>query len=443
MRQAIGINAIWDLADQGNYDHAAPSARTIKLARYHADGSLDTSFGSGGIGQIEVPDVNGATAGAITVTSDGGIVGVGHAHSSNRNSDAFLVKFQGSGSPPLQNGEQTMSTGGPAMMMFMRSGPNTPEAPAGWTMVVDHIGEDRFARVVLVHQDGTRLLLPEVRPDGSVSLSGTEQGDQITVERVSGLPPASSATTISFAFFQTPVGGVGLNSPFFDPAVFQEHAERAREGWLNDEQLVKDTIARGEEQAVLDQYKELAKEAKQAADAAQAVLDDLRATREFIRYKLDGLYDIYVEVTDAVTAKTRIRIDAAGGNDVVQISNNVPFKATLAGGWGADKLTSGKRRSLLIGGGGNDRLFSRSRVGAILDGGKGADKYYTRFSDSEVMARNDGDVLVIGNLTFDVTRAGSFGIVQTSETNPGEWRCYYLVEGETGTVDLLASSTVG
>jgi Ca2+-binding RTX toxin-like protein len=138
---------------------------------------------------------------------------------------------------------------------------------------------------------------------------------------------------------------------------------------------------------------------------------------------------------DAALSASRIRIDAGGGSDTVSVANNVPIRTTVTGGAGADKLTSGSKRTLLSGGGGGDRLFSRSRHGGTLDGGKGADRYYNRFGEIQVMARADGDRVMVNDAAVKVAQPGVFGFSGTS-TNPG--KSYFLTEGDEGQTDLLA-----
>jgi Ca2+-binding RTX toxin-like protein len=155
---------------------------------------------------------------------------------------------------------------------------------------------------------------------------------------------------------------------------------------------------------------------------------------------MEGVYEIYVAMAGGVKNSARIRIDAAGGNDVVAVSTNVPLKASLSGGWGADKLTSGKRRSILYGGGGGDRLFSRSRAGGCLDGGKGADRYFNRFGEVEIMGRNDGDCLMVNGNPVGVTQCGIFGIdavVNLSSVNSTPGHCYFYAADDETKTDLL------
>jgi hypothetical protein len=114
---------------------------------------------------------------------------------------------------------------------------------------------------------------------------------------------------------------------------------------------------------------------QQLAAEHPALAAALASANDFIRVTVEGVYEVYITYSAKVKESARVRIDARGGHDVVAIANAVPLKATIVGGWGADKLTTGKKLALVLGGGGGDRLFSRSRYGGTLDGGTGADRY--------------------------------------------------------------------
>ncbi|MEA2733758.1 MAG: hypothetical protein QOE14_209, partial [Humisphaera sp.] len=351
-------------------------------------------------------------------------------------SDFLLARFQGgAGHQPVLTGntisapgQSASSTTEPVMFILAEGGPT----PSTWTAVYDR------ANIIVTRKDtGAAYQLPGVKPHGSVNITGSEGPDIITAERVSAVGPLDP-NLFQFVYFQTTAttGMVCVSANFVDPVKFQKHIDQTKSNLADAEARLAVSIAEHDPESVTASFREEVNHGKHLVKVAEATLEAMKTTTAFIRYRIDGVYDVYVAISDNMTSKTRIRIDAAGGNDVVAISNNVPLKATLAGGWGADKLTSGKRRSILYGGGGGDRLFSRSRVGGTLDGGKGADKYYTRFSECEVLARNDGDALIINDVPVKVTQCGIFGITGATATGPG--KCYYLVAGDEGQTDLLA-----
>src|SRR5262249_24701082 len=73
------------------------------LARYNADGSLDTTFGTGG---KVTTDFGGghASADAVAVQNDGKIVAAGHAYSAQTNWDFALTRYNSDGHPDTSFG---------------------------------------------------------------------------------------------------------------------------------------------------------------------------------------------------------------------------------------------------------------------------------------------------------------------------------------------------
>jgi Ca2+-binding RTX toxin-like protein len=152
------------------------------------------------------------------------------------------------------------------------------------------------------------------------------------------------------------------------------------------------------------------------------------------------VYDFYVQVSPEASAQSRLAVDGGAGSDSISVSSNVPLRTNLSGGSGSDKLTSGKKIANLYGGGGNDILISRSTKGGTLDGGKGSDRYYNRAaasgtttSEIRVLARRDGDRLMLASGAVPIVRSGLFGASTIDRDS------YYLVDGSAGQVDLLAA----
>jgi uncharacterized delta-60 repeat protein len=69
------------------------------LARYNSDGSLDTSFGAGGIVTTEFDggDISGANVNAVAVQPDGSIVAAGYAFDNNDQQDIALARYDAGG----------------------------------------------------------------------------------------------------------------------------------------------------------------------------------------------------------------------------------------------------------------------------------------------------------------------------------------------------------
>ncbi len=323
-----------------------------------------------------------------------------------------------------------MLDGTPLMFIRGQGGDQgSQHLPAGWNMLIE-MQPDGFPNMVLTRDSGEVLRLPVVKPDGSVTVDGTSDADTIAVERVSDLNDSPDGV-MALAYFQTADGAVAVNQPFFDTDVFEPFVQQTRATLQESQQRYDDAVAGHDDQRSLDNALNMLNNAKRNNDGAEAALVELKAPHNYIRYRLEGFYDVYVEMNEAMTSNSRIRIDGGGGNDIIAVANNVPMKASLGGGPGADKITSGSRTSMLYGGGGNDRLFSRSKHGGGLDGGKGADRYYNRYGEVQIMARPDGDSVVVDDSPVAVAECGTLGV----EADSG--RCYFL--GEDGAqIDLLA-----
>ena len=348
--------------------------------------------------------------------------------------------------PPESSLPVTMSALGeddmPKVTMFLMAEMMPPDkAQLGGTSTHDANGA-----IIITFPTGERILLPGVKSDGSVSLFGTPSADTVTVERVTGLD-SNDPTLMGVVYFPMPDGvggvplvGVGIGA-IKDPAKLENLLDAERTSLAEHQQQLADAQAAPgvdpdddstfhalERQIMFDQF---------AVDELQYVLAKISQPVDYVRYRLDGTYEIFVEASVGLTIQSRIRIDTGDGADIVSVSNNVPLRSTIAGGAGADKLTSGSKRTLLYGGGGKDRLFSRSKHGGTLDGGTGADKYYNRFGEIQIAARADGDAIVVDGVPVPVIKPGTFGIEGNFDAGLPA-RSYYLIEAGDETLDLLA-----
>src|SRR5262249_30137766 len=84
----------------------APAPTHVELARYNRDGTLDSSFGTGGKVSTEAARTGGpATANAVALQRDGKIVVAGQAPGSQNRPDFLLVRY-------LENGALDPDFGG-------------------------------------------------------------------------------------------------------------------------------------------------------------------------------------------------------------------------------------------------------------------------------------------------------------------------------------------
>jgi hypothetical protein len=249
----------------------------------------------------------------------------------------------------------------------------------------------------LVHNaDGTMLLtntdtnehvaLPTIKSDGSVSLEGTPNADQISVERVAGLPQPADADDLFHILSLTgdpSTGGGKYFTGLIDTNQLNQSVDHERP--LLVERQAKLAADQNDPTVTPEQLQD----DQQAVDISNGVITtdtkliDAATNGVFIRYSLAGFYDVYQQITDQTSTQAVLRVSGGDGPDTISIAPNVPMKTSIDGGAGADKIISGARHTVLYGGGGNDRLVSRSKHGGTLDGGKGADRYYDRFGDGQ------------------------------------------------------------
>jgi uncharacterized delta-60 repeat protein len=101
--QALGIQTDGKIVAAGDYYNG--SNYEFALVRYTADGSLDTTFGTGGIVTTTIGSGN-AWANALGIQTDGKIVAAGYSYNSS-NDDFSLVRYNADGSL-----DTTFGTGG-------------------------------------------------------------------------------------------------------------------------------------------------------------------------------------------------------------------------------------------------------------------------------------------------------------------------------------------
>jgi uncharacterized delta-60 repeat protein len=161
------------VAAGSSYDYGA-DAGYFALARYNADGSLDSAFGSGGkvwTGTWRVPGGSpiGTGAAALVLQPDGKIVAAGKARVSyvNWNSDFGLVRYKPDGS--LDEG---FGAGGKVLTSFSSS----QDFAVG-------VALDPRGRIVAGGTAGSYSAVARYEPDGDLDASFGAGGKATTLER--------------------------------------------------------------------------------------------------------------------------------------------------------------------------------------------------------------------------------------------------------------------
>lgn len=124
-----------------------------------------------------------------------------------------------------------------------------------------------------------------------------------------------------------------------------------------------------------------------------------------ILFRRFGTYYVEVMVNGAnrgrflLSAVYRVVARGRGGNDLIEIANNVPKRAQFEGDAGNDTLRGAAGRDVLLGGDGDDALYGGPGLDVIV-GGNGAD--LINGSDPAIVS-NDGDLLIAGTTAHDST----------------------------------------
>jgi uncharacterized delta-60 repeat protein len=77
---------------------ASDNSENLALVRYNVDGSLDASFGSGGMVTTSVPNGSGSAAESVKIQPDGKILVAGYSFVLGSNTDFVLVRYNSDGS---------------------------------------------------------------------------------------------------------------------------------------------------------------------------------------------------------------------------------------------------------------------------------------------------------------------------------------------------------
>lgn len=110
-------------------------------------------------------------------------------------------------------------------------------------------------------------------------------------------------------------------------------------------------------------------------------------------------------VSDSFRPSSRIVVLGYGGNDNIQVADDVKTPVWLVGGAGNDTLKGGGGPSLLLGGNGNDTLVS-GIARNVLIGGAGADS----------LKGNGGDILVGASTLYDNDQQSLAAILRTARS---------------------------
>ncbi len=146
---------------------ASDFSKNLAVARYNVDGSLDASFGSGGMLTTSVPSGFGEAAKSVKIQPDGKIVVAGYSFIGGNNTDFVLVRYNSDGSL-----DSSFGTGG---KVATELGSRADAAnsivllPDGKILVVGTTGDGPFGTAP--DQPGQDFALARYNSDGSLDTS--------------------------------------------------------------------------------------------------------------------------------------------------------------------------------------------------------------------------------------------------------------------------------
>ncbi|MHC4416685.1 MAG: delta-60 repeat domain-containing protein [Planctomycetota bacterium] len=162
---AVAVQADGRIIAVGDTYLGSPTYRDFALARYNPDGSLDTSFGSGGVVTTNLGS-SSESAHAVAVQPDGRIIAAGDTYlGSPTHRDAALVRYNPDGSLDSS---------------FGNGGVVTTHLGSSFSDYVHAVAVQPDGRIVVAGEAGGDFALARYNPDGSLDSSFDNDGIAIT-----------------------------------------------------------------------------------------------------------------------------------------------------------------------------------------------------------------------------------------------------------------------
>ena len=152
---------------------ASPFTVSVRLVRYNVDGSLDTSFGTNGIGGFNVPSMQNIGPSFVTELSDGSIVvaGTNNSFGVNQTVSAVVMKFSSNGTLDTSFGTNGILTLDSASSPGVVS--PTQMIPVGDSMLVMYIRSSGSTSTKIAKISSTGSLDSSFGTSGTLTLSGS------------------------------------------------------------------------------------------------------------------------------------------------------------------------------------------------------------------------------------------------------------------------------
>jgi uncharacterized delta-60 repeat protein len=446
------------------------------LARYDTDGTLDTTFGGGGIVTTHFPGKTDSWLTSIQVQSDGKVVAAGTTYDFNRTTtfnDFALVRYQGDNVPPVAD------AGGP--YQIVEGGSLTLNATASSDENGDSLTYSWDVNGDGIFGDATGVA-PTLSWSSLIGLGINDNGTRNVTVRVSdGKGGVDDATTILTIQNAAPVAGIsgpsdgvrGQPRKFTFNAIDPSPVDQAAGfsfaiNWGDGATQVVSSLSGlkfqhiyttqgsyviqmtamdkdGGASAPISHSITIAIAGTQvdpgdATKSALAVGGSLGNDKILIRPGTnagDVVVTLNGDVLGTFHPTGRIMVYAQAGDDDIQLAGAITLPTLLDGGDGNDRVKGDSGPNVELGGSGDDLLVGGSNRDVLI-GGVGADK---------IVGNEQDDVLIAGSTAFDANEAALLAI-QSEWTSAADYdrRIAHLRNtasgGQNGSIFLIVNDTV-
>lgn len=370
------------------------SAARVVMMRYGAGGTLDASFGSGGMTITDLPsDYEQPTAAVLG--PDGTLVVAAHGSNSLAPDQAFVLRYTSAGTldPTFGSGGVVEMPGRTALSDLAVTGDGNVIA-CGSTTVTGRDGTSSDFVLFRLESNGT--------PDSAFGRNGIvvtnfgTDGSSRADDRASALVLAGGGLVVAGSTNADVTGSApGVRrvaiARYTEAGVLErKYGQRGKaiEAVGPDDSFATDLVAtpdakllmfggNGQGAFIARFYPQPIPRFARLSRGTLRVTGTRGADQLVITPALDGSLQATLNGFSqrfAAGDVRRIVLSGGRGDDLLTVDSAITLPAALLGGAGNDRLSGGGGPDRIIGGPGNDALFSRDSIADVLLGGAGDDQ---------------------------------------------------------------------